>query len=106
MNRRIIALRDSKILLVSQLREQARQMQELQLHLPADLHHPLPPLPTIMPAEIPEKRLQPSRAILDRYQFLAEQRYGQGRQQQPPSDRKYKKQNQIILISDVRVQNR
>lgn len=63
--------------LVSQLRVQAGLIQEMQLHLPPHLHRALPGLPTVEPEEVPEKRLQPSRAVLERYQFLMEQRFDQ-----------------------------
>lgn len=75
MNGRIIALRDSKIRLVSQLRAQAQQIQEVQQHLVAHLRRPLPALPNILPEETPEKKLQYSRATLERYRVLREQRY-------------------------------
>lgn len=75
MNGRIIALRDSKVRLVSQLRAQAQQVQEVQQRLPAHLHRPLPALPNILPEETPENRLQYSHATLERYRVLREQRY-------------------------------
>lgn len=74
MNGLIIALRDSKIRLVSQLRAQAQQVQEVQQHLVAHLRRPLPALPNILPEETPEKRLQNSHATLEQYQVLREQR--------------------------------
>lgn len=76
LNRRVASLRDSKMNLVSQLRVQAGHIQEMQLHLPPHLHRALPGLPSVGPEEVPEKRLQPSRALLERYQVLTEQRYG------------------------------
>lgn len=75
VNKRIVALRDSKIRLVSQLHLQARQIREIQQRLPAHLRRPLPPLPTMAPAEMPETKLQPSRAVLERYRILAAQRW-------------------------------
>ncbi|XP_033502384.2 cilia- and flagella-associated protein 44 isoform X1 [Epinephelus lanceolatus] len=75
MNRRIVALRDSKVHLVSQLHAQAQQVQKIQQHLAAHLHRPPPALPIILPEEIPEKRLQYSRATLERYRLLREQRF-------------------------------
>uniref|UniRef100_A0A8C4IP88 Cilia- and flagella-associated protein 44 n=1 Tax=Dicentrarchus labrax TaxID=13489 RepID=A0A8C4IP88_DICLA len=75
MNRRIVALRDSKVRLVSQLRAQAQLVQKVQQRLAAHLHCPPPTLPTILPEETPEKRLQYSNATLERYRVLREQRY-------------------------------
>lgn len=75
MNGRIVALRDSKIRLVSQLRAQAQQVQRVQQRLAAHLHRSPPALPNILPEETPEKRLQYSHATLERYRVLREQRY-------------------------------
>ncbi|XP_035523590.1 cilia- and flagella-associated protein 44-like [Morone saxatilis] len=75
MNRRIVALRDSKVRLVSQLRTQAQLVQKVQQRLAAHLHRPQPALPTILPEETPEKRLQYSHATLERYRVLREQRF-------------------------------
>ncbi|XP_033981538.1 cilia- and flagella-associated protein 44 isoform X1 [Trematomus bernacchii] len=74
MNQRIVALRDSKVRLVSQLRSQTQQVLTVQLRLPAHLHHPPPTLPAILPEETPEKRLQFNRATLVRYRRLRDQR--------------------------------
>ncbi|XP_056259641.1 cilia- and flagella-associated protein 44 [Seriola aureovittata] len=75
MNGRIVALRDSKVCLVSQLRTQAQKLQKVQQRLAAHLHRPPPALPTMLPEETPEKRLQYSRATLERYRVLREQRF-------------------------------
>ncbi|XP_045922375.1 cilia- and flagella-associated protein 44 isoform X1 [Micropterus dolomieu] len=75
MNGRIVALRDSKIRLVSQLRAQAQQVQRVQQRLAAHLHRSPPALPNILPEETPEKRLQYSHATLERYRVLREQRF-------------------------------
>ncbi|KAM6975484.1 cilia- and flagella-associated protein 44-like [Tautogolabrus adspersus] len=74
MNRQIVALRDSKVRLLSQLRAQAEQVKKVQQHLPAHLHRPPPTLPTMQPEETPEKRLQYSHATLERYRVLRDQR--------------------------------
>ncbi|XP_070707121.1 cilia- and flagella-associated protein 44 [Pempheris klunzingeri] len=74
MNGWIVALRDSKVRLVSQLRAQAQEVQKVQQHLAAHLHRPLPALPTILPEETPEKKLQYNKVILERYRILKEQR--------------------------------
>ncbi|XP_067430871.1 cilia- and flagella-associated protein 44 [Thunnus thynnus] len=74
MNGRIMTLRDSKVRLVSQLHAQAQQLQKVQQHLADHLHSPPPTLPTILPEETPEKRLRYSRATLERYRVLREQR--------------------------------
>lgn len=75
MNRRIVALRDSKVRLVSQLHAQAQQLHKVQQRLAVHLHRPPPALPTVLPEETPERRLQYSRATLERYRVLREQRY-------------------------------
>ncbi|KAA8584641.1 hypothetical protein FQN60_008426, partial [Etheostoma spectabile] len=75
MNRRIVTLRDSKVRLVSQLRDQAQQVQKVQQCLAPILHRPLPTLPTILPEETPEKRLLYSHATLERYRLLREQSF-------------------------------
>lgn len=75
MNRRIVALRDSKVRLVSRLKAQARQLQKIQQHLAAHLHRPPSTLPSIQPEETPEKKLHYGRATLERYRVLREQRY-------------------------------
>ncbi|KAK2888569.1 cilia- and flagella-associated protein 44 [Channa argus] len=74
MNRRIVALRDSKVCLVEQLKAQAQQLQQVQQHLKAHLHCPAPILPTMQPEETPEKKLLYSRALLERYRVLRKQR--------------------------------
>uniref|UniRef100_A0A7N6BMS0 Cilia- and flagella-associated protein 44 n=1 Tax=Anabas testudineus TaxID=64144 RepID=A0A7N6BMS0_ANATE len=75
MNRRIVALRDSKVRLVLQLKTQAQELQKVQQRLAAHLHRPPPSLPSILPEETPEKKLRYSRATLERYRVLREQRF-------------------------------
>lgn len=75
MNGNIVALRDSKIRLVSKLHAQAQQVQKVQQRLAAHLHCPPPTMPTLLPEETPEKRLQYSNATLKQYRILREQRY-------------------------------
>lgn len=70
-----MALRDSKVRLVSQLRAHAQQVQRVQQCLPDHLHRPVPALPTILAEEIPEKRLQYNRTTLEQYRILRKQRY-------------------------------
>ncbi|XP_053196505.1 cilia- and flagella-associated protein 44 [Scomber japonicus] len=74
MNGRIMTLWDSKVLLVSRLHAQARQLLKIRQHLEAHLHSPPPALPAILPEETPEKRLRYSRKTLERYQVLRKQR--------------------------------
>ncbi|XP_074546967.1 cilia- and flagella-associated protein 44 [Halichoeres trimaculatus] len=74
MNKQIVALRDSKVCLLSQLCAQAEQLKRVQQHLPVHLHRPSPSLFTILPEETPEKSMHFSPAILERYQALREQR--------------------------------
>ncbi|XP_041825763.1 cilia- and flagella-associated protein 44 isoform X2 [Melanotaenia boesemani] len=78
MNGWIVALRDSKVQLVSWLAAQAKQLQKVQQRLAAHLRHPPPSLPTMLREETPEKRLQCSRATLERYRILREQRFMNG----------------------------
>ncbi|XP_031711807.1 cilia- and flagella-associated protein 44 isoform X2 [Anarrhichthys ocellatus] len=75
MNQRIVALRDSKVLLLSQLKAQAQQVQQVQQRLAAHLHRPPPALPAMLPEETPEKKLQYSNAHLERYRVLREQSF-------------------------------
>lgn len=76
INRQIRGLRDSKVRLVSQLRDLAKQVQKVQKRLAAHFHRPTPALPAMLPEETPEKKLQYSSAILERYRvLLKEQRY-------------------------------
>nr|XP_019967523.1 PREDICTED: cilia- and flagella-associated protein 44-like [Paralichthys olivaceus] len=81
LNGRIVALRDTKVHLVSQLNAQAKQLRKVQQRLPARLHRPPPVLPTLLPEETPEKRLQPNRATLERYRVLREQSRFKGTQE-------------------------
>ncbi|XP_023139357.2 cilia- and flagella-associated protein 44-like isoform X2 [Amphiprion ocellaris] len=73
VNRRIVALRDSKVRLVSWLHTQAQQLQKVQLHLANHLHHSPPTLPSILPEETPEKWLQYKLTALEQYRVLWEQ---------------------------------
>lgn len=75
MNRRVVALRDAKVGLVSQLRSQARRLRWVQRHLAARLRRPLPVLHAAMlPEETPERKLRCSAATLQRYGALRAQR--------------------------------
>ncbi|XP_077479002.1 cilia- and flagella-associated protein 44-like [Stigmatopora argus] len=74
MNKKIEALRDSKLLLVSELTTKAQQLQKIQSRLPSQLHSQPPPLPTIKIEEVPEKSQRCSRATLERYRELTEKR--------------------------------
>lgn len=74
MNSRIMALRDSKLDLVSRLQSQVQQLHKVQQRLPTHLHRPPPVLPTIQPEETPERRLQYDDSRLDQYRALREQR--------------------------------
>ncbi|XP_068191514.1 cilia- and flagella-associated protein 44-like [Antennarius striatus] len=73
MNERILALRDAKVCLVSQLLDQGEQLQEIQTGLSPHLHRPPPALPTILPEETQEKKVQHSDDALERYRALREQ---------------------------------
>uniref|UniRef100_A0A3P9K0M3 Uncharacterized protein n=1 Tax=Oryzias latipes TaxID=8090 RepID=A0A3P9K0M3_ORYLA len=67
MNRRITNLRDAKIRLVSWLSAQAKRLQTIHHGLGADLRRSPPPLPSMSPEEMPERKLQCSSATLDGY---------------------------------------
>nr|XP_049595219.1 cilia- and flagella-associated protein 44-like isoform X3 [Syngnathus scovelli] len=75
MNREIVALRDSKLLLLSKLGALAKQLQRVQSCLPSQLHRHPPPLPTIRCEEVPEKSQRCTRTILERYRALKEKRF-------------------------------
>ncbi|KAG7235618.1 hypothetical protein INR49_002428 [Caranx melampygus] len=70
MNGLIVALRDSKVCLMSQLRAQAQQLDKIQLHQAAHLSRSSPTLPTMLPEETLEKCLQCSHSTLEQYQAL------------------------------------
>lgn len=70
MNSRVMALRDSKVEIVSQLHAKVEQLQAIQQHLPPEKRHPLPAVPVLMPEEIPEKKHRYTRATLERYATL------------------------------------
>ncbi|XP_020563566.1 cilia- and flagella-associated protein 44 isoform X3 [Oryzias latipes] len=67
MNRRITNLRDAKIRLVSWLSAQAKRLQKIHHGLGTDLRRSPPPLPSMSPEEMPERKLQCSSATLDGY---------------------------------------
>ncbi|XP_057675267.1 cilia- and flagella-associated protein 44-like isoform X1 [Corythoichthys intestinalis] len=74
INREVVALRDSKLILLSKLRAETKQFEKVQSLLPSHLQRHPPPIPTIHPEEIPDKRLRCTRDILARYRVLREQR--------------------------------
>ncbi|XP_019729375.1 uncharacterized protein LOC109518145 [Hippocampus comes] len=74
MNREIVALRDSKLRLLSKLRAEAKQFQRVRGLLPSHLQRLPPPLPTIRPEEIQDK-IPCTRRILEKYRLLRDQRF-------------------------------
>ncbi|KAG7498622.1 cilia-and flagella-associated 44 [Solea senegalensis] len=74
MNGRIVALRDTKVRLVSRLQAQAEQLHDVQQRLAVHLRRPPPVLPMVRPEETPERRLQFDSSTLERYRVLREQR--------------------------------
>ncbi|XP_077441864.1 cilia- and flagella-associated protein 44-like isoform X2 [Vanacampus margaritifer] len=74
MNKEIVTLRDSKLLLVSKLQAQAKQLQRVQSCLPSQFHYQPTPVPTLRAEEVPEKSLRCTRAILEKYKELREKR--------------------------------
>ncbi|KAK3541496.1 hypothetical protein QTP86_027240, partial [Hemibagrus guttatus] len=67
MNAHVLALRDSKVALVSQFRSHVRQLLAVQKLLPPEKHRPPPTTPTLTSEETPERDLQYSRTTLERY---------------------------------------
>lgn len=68
-------MRDSKLLLLSKLAAQSKQLQKVQNCLPSEVHRQPATLPTIRCEEVPEKSLQCTRALLERYRVLKEKRW-------------------------------
>uniref|UniRef100_A0A8C7N0F8 Cilia- and flagella-associated protein 44 n=1 Tax=Oncorhynchus kisutch TaxID=8019 RepID=A0A8C7N0F8_ONCKI len=73
MNSRIMALRDTKVSLVSRLRSQAQQLQAVQERLAPHFCSPAPTLPSLLPEETPETKLRYTRTTLQRYGALRAQ---------------------------------
>ncbi|XP_062841766.1 cilia- and flagella-associated protein 44 isoform X2 [Trichomycterus rosablanca] len=67
MNARVLALRDSKSALITQLHSHMRQLVTLQERLPPEKRRPLPTVPTLAPEETPEKKLRYDPPTLQRY---------------------------------------
>ncbi|XP_077441867.1 cilia- and flagella-associated protein 44-like isoform X1 [Vanacampus margaritifer] len=74
MNQEIMALRDSKLLLSSKMRAEAKQLQKVQSLLPSHLQRCPPPLPTVRPEEIPDM-IRCTRPILEKYRLLRNQSF-------------------------------
>ncbi|XP_077051647.1 cilia- and flagella-associated protein 44 [Siphateles boraxobius] len=70
MNSRVMALRDSKVEIVSQLHAKVEQLQMIQQHLPPEKCLPLPTVPVLMPEEMPGRKHRYTRATLERYATL------------------------------------
>ncbi|XP_072513801.1 cilia- and flagella-associated protein 44 [Salminus brasiliensis] len=73
MNARVLALRDSKVALISLLRSLLGRLLNLQELLPVGKRRPLPTVPTLLPEETPERKLRYSRATLQRFAALRDQ---------------------------------
>ncbi|KTG29183.1 hypothetical protein cypCar_00002686 [Cyprinus carpio] len=82
MNSRVMALRDSKVEIVSQLQAQVEQLQEVQQHLPPEKRCPLPAVPILMPEEMPERKHRYTRATLERYATLRDKMASTGLEEQ------------------------
>ncbi len=82
MNSRVMALRDSKVEIVSQLQAQVEQLQEVQQHLPPEKRRPLPAVPILMPEEMPERKHRYTRATLERYATLRDKLASTGLEEQ------------------------
>ncbi|KPP67019.1 cilia- and flagella-associated protein 44-like [Scleropages formosus] len=74
MNVRIMALRDSKVRLLSWLAEQVQKLQAVQASLAPELRATIPGVPTLLPEEMPEKRMHYTRDMLVRLQTLRAQK--------------------------------
>ncbi|XP_065145847.1 cilia- and flagella-associated protein 44 [Paramisgurnus dabryanus] len=70
MNSRVMALRDSKVQIISQLHSQVEQLHMIQQRLPPEKRHALPAVPILVPDEIPEKKHRYTRATLERFATL------------------------------------
>ncbi|XP_066534174.1 cilia- and flagella-associated protein 44 isoform X2 [Hoplias malabaricus] len=67
MNARVLALRDSKVALISLLHSLQTQLRTLQQLLPTEKHRPLPTVPTLLSEETPERKLCYSHTNLQQY---------------------------------------
>ncbi|XP_076869601.1 cilia- and flagella-associated protein 44 isoform X2 [Brachyhypopomus gauderio] len=81
MNARVLALRDSKVELISQLHLLSRQLLALQGRLPPEKRRPPPLVPAPAPEETPERRLSYTHHTLQRYAALRAQADQQGEPQ-------------------------
>ncbi|XP_039534946.1 cilia- and flagella-associated protein 44 isoform X2 [Pimephales promelas] len=70
MNSHVMALRDSKVEIVSLLHAKVEQLQAIQQHLPPEKRLPLPAVPVLMQEEMPERKHRYTRATLERYATL------------------------------------
>ncbi|XP_059901755.1 LOW QUALITY PROTEIN: cilia- and flagella-associated protein 44 [Gadus macrocephalus] len=70
MNARVAALQEAKVRLVSRQRRCSRRLQRVGQQLPPHLVLPAPAPLVLRPEEVPERRLQYSRATLERYAAL------------------------------------
>ncbi|KAI2652935.1 Cilia- and flagella-associated protein 44 [Labeo rohita] len=82
MNSRVMALRDSKVEIVSQLHAQMEQLQVIQQQLPPEKRCPLPAVPVLMPEEMPERKHRYTRATLERYATLRDKMTSTGLEEQ------------------------
>ncbi|XP_030622994.1 cilia- and flagella-associated protein 44 [Chanos chanos] len=98
MNIRILALRDRKVELISQLRSQVEQLQALQEHLPPEKRRPVPAVPSLLPEETPERKLQYTRTTLERYRAL--------RAKRAPTDRTEDQEEGQGLLDQLEQENK
>ncbi|XP_014831211.1 PREDICTED: cilia- and flagella-associated protein 44 [Poecilia mexicana] len=73
-NEQIVSVRDIKVQLVSWMEAQVRRLHHVHPALPADLRKPSPPPTSMLPEEMPEKKLQVCQATLERYRTLRQER--------------------------------
>ncbi|KAJ8413173.1 hypothetical protein AAFF_G00091690 [Aldrovandia affinis] len=78
MNVRIMALRDEKVQLISQLGQWMEQLLVVQAQLPPERHRRRPTMPSLLPVEMPERRVQYTSTTLQRFAALRAQRDQRG----------------------------
>ncbi|XP_063072845.1 cilia- and flagella-associated protein 44 [Engraulis encrasicolus] len=74
MNSRVLALRNSKVALLSCMQDCLERLRDVQALLPPAKRLPLPSLPSMLPEETPERKQRYTRNTLRRYSTLLRQR--------------------------------
>ncbi|XP_052253766.1 cilia- and flagella-associated protein 44-like isoform X2 [Dreissena polymorpha] len=63
-NQRLLRLRDRKIQVIEEIRDQTAELEAVHAKLSADVIRPIPPVPEMHPEEMPEKKLEYTRETL------------------------------------------